>query len=100
MKHLRVGLAQVNSAVGDLDGNVAKILEYARSARDLGCDLVAFPELALTGYPPEDLLLRRRFLLDNRAALERVIAEAPDDIALVVGFVDEAGAIYGFNQGA
>jgi NAD+ synthase (glutamine-hydrolysing) len=94
MRTLRAGLAQINSTVGDLDGNAAKILEYAARARDLGCDLVAFPELALAGYPPEDLLLRRRFILDNLAALQRIVEQAPRDIALVVGFVDEAGDIY------
>ncbi len=94
MRNLRVGLAQINSTVGDLEGNAAKILEYARRGRDLGCDLVAFPELALTGYPPEDLLLRRRFVADNRLALQAIVEEAPQDIALVVGFVDEAVSIY------
>jgi len=94
MRTLRAGLAQINSTVGDLDGNAAKILAYAGRARDLGCDVVAFPELALTGYPPEDLLLRRRFVLDNVAALQRAVEQAPRDIALVVGFVDEASDIY------
>ena len=88
MPDLRIGLAQINVAVGDLDGNVAKILEYAGRAREQGCDIVAFPELAVTGYPPEDLLLRRRFVLDNLAALERIVERAPKEIALVVGFVD------------
>ena len=70
MPDLRIGLAQINVAVGDLDGNVAKILEYAGRAREQGCDIVAFPELAVTGYPPEDLLLRPRFVLDDLAALD------------------------------
>ncbi|MGB2694629.1 MAG: NAD+ synthase [Dehalococcoidia bacterium] len=94
MHTLRVGLAQINATVGDLDGNVAKILEYAVRARELGADLVAFPELAVTGYPPEDLLLRRRFILDNNIALERIVREAPAGITLVVGFVDGDGDIY------
>ena len=94
MSTLRVGLAQINTTVGDLDGNVAKILEYAAKARELGCDLVAFPELAVTGYPPEDLLLRRRFVLDNRAALQRIV-DATQGVTLIVGFVDEEdGDIY------
>ena len=88
MRTLRVGLAQINTTVGDLDGNVAKILEYAARAKELGCDLVAFPELAVTGYPPEDLLLRRRFVLDNRAALQRIV-DAAEGVTLVVGFVDQ-----------
>src|SRR3990170_9093977 len=77
MRSLRVGLGQINATVGDLDGNVAKMLEYAARARDQGCDLVAFPELAVTGYPPEDLLLRRSFILDNLRAVERLASEAP-----------------------
>src|SRR3989304_314368 len=94
MRALRIGLAQINTTVGDLDGNVAKILEYAGRARDLGCDLVAFPELAVTGYPPEDLLLRRNFIGDNLAALQRLVEGAPQGITLVVGFVDEEDDIY------
>src|SRR3990170_7685024 len=96
MRTLRIGLAQINTTVGDLDGNVAKILEYAGRARELGCDLVAFPELAVTGYPPEDLLLRRSFIVDNLAALQRIV-EASAGLGastLVVGFVDESGDIY------
>jgi NAD+ synthase (glutamine-hydrolysing) len=94
MKSLRVALAQIDSTVGDLDGNAAKILEYAVRARDLGCDAVAFPELALSGYPPEDLLLRHRFILDNAQALQRIVEQAPRDIAMVTGFVDGDGDIY------
>src|SRR3990172_2456443 len=94
MRTLRIGLAQINTTVGDLDGNVAKILEYAGRARELGCDIVAFPELAVTGYPPEDLLLRRSFIVDNLAALKRIVEGAPKGIALVVGFVDEEDDIY------
>ncbi|MDP3768011.1 MAG: nitrilase-related carbon-nitrogen hydrolase, partial [Dehalococcoidia bacterium] len=93
MRSLRVGLAQINATVGDLDGNVAKVLEYAGRARELGVDLVAFPELALTGYPPEDLLHRRRFILDNLAALQRIV-EQSQGITIVAGFVDEDGDIY------
>jgi NAD+ synthase (glutamine-hydrolysing) len=94
MRGLRIGLGQINTTVGDLDGNVAKILEYARRARDLGCDVVAFPELAVTGYPPEDLLLRRSFIVDTLAAVERLAREAPPDIALIAGCVDEQDDIY------
>ena len=52
MRALRVGLAQINTTVGDLDGNVSRVLEYVERARDLGVDVVSFPELAVTGYPP------------------------------------------------
>jgi len=90
----RIGLAQINAAVGDLDGNVAKMLEFAERARALGVDLVAFPELAVTGYPPEDLVLRESFVTDNREALDRLVAAARG-LTMVVGFVDRDGeAIY------
>jgi NAD+ synthase (glutamine-hydrolysing) len=91
---MRVGLAQINTTVGDLDGNVEKILQYAADARHLACDVVAFPELTITGYPPEDLLRRRDFIKANHAALERVARDAPEDIALIVGFVDGDDDIY------
>jgi NAD+ synthase (glutamine-hydrolysing) len=95
MRSLRVGLAQINVTVGELDGNVAKILEYAARAREQGCAVVAFPELAVTGYPPEDLLLRRSFIADNLAALQRIVEGAPKGIAVVTGFVDrDDNAIY------
>ena len=69
MRSLRVGLAQINTTVGDLDGNVARVLEYVGRARNLGVDVVAFPELTVTGYPPEDLLLRPSVVRDNLEAL-------------------------------
>ncbi|MCH8994939.1 MAG: NAD+ synthase [Chloroflexi bacterium] len=93
MRTLRVGLAQINTTVGDLDGNVAKILEYTGRAREQGVDLVAFPELAVSGYPPEDLLHRSRFVTDNLEALQRVV-QASQGITMVVGFVDGDGEIY------
>ena len=91
---MRVALAQINTTVGDRDGNVEKILKYAADASDLACDVVAFPELAITGYPPEDLLRRRDFVRANHEALKRVAADAPGDVALVVGFVDGEDQIY------
>ena len=90
---LRVGLAQINPTVGDLEGNVAKILEHAERGRELGVDLLCFPELAITGYPPEDLLLRQRFIDDNLRALEKVTASS-SGLTLVVGFVDQDDDIY------
>ncbi|MGE0059971.1 MAG: nitrilase-related carbon-nitrogen hydrolase, partial [Dehalococcoidia bacterium] len=93
MRTLRVALAQINTVVGDLDGNVAKILDYGNRARELGADLVAFPELAITGYPPEDLLLRSSFIDDNLTALGRVASELRG-ITAVVGFVDRDHDIY------
>ena len=87
MRTLRIALAQINTTVGDLDGNTAKVLDYTDRARDLGADLVAFPELAITGYPPEDLLFKHQFIEDNRARMQQVV-EASDGITSIVGFVD------------
>ncbi|MCU1358030.1 MAG: synthetase [Acidimicrobiales bacterium] len=87
MPRLRIASCQVNTRVGALDHNVERILEALRTAEDAGCDLAVFPELAITGYPPEDLLLKPGFITDNRAALEKVAAETRSCVA-VVGFVD------------
>ncbi len=86
MRTLRIALAQVNTAVGDIDGNARLIIDSMAKARDYGAELVAFPELAITGYPPEDLVLHHRFVADNLAALDRVASEA-QGIAAIVGFV-------------
>ena len=86
---IRVGLAQVNPRVGDLAHNLAQIEAFAARAEAAGCDLVAFPELTLSGYPPEDLVLKAGFVADNRAALEKVAARS-GRCAIVVGFVDTA----------
>jgi NAD+ synthase (glutamine-hydrolysing) len=87
MTALRVALAQINATVGDLDGNVRKVVDYVGRARDLGADVVALPELAITGYPPEDLVFRPQFVEANRQALNDVIAES-HGITVIVGFVD------------
>jgi NAD+ synthase (glutamine-hydrolysing) len=84
---MRVGLAQVNPTVGDLVGNVALILREYATAAGAGCDIVAFPELSITGYPPEDLVLKPGFLADNMRALNTVV-EATGNCIAVVGFVD------------
>ena len=70
--HLRLALAQINPVVGDIDGNVERIRESIERARDGGAQLVVLPELCLSGYPPEDLVLRRDFLDAVREALDRV----------------------------
>ena len=87
MRTLRIALAQVNTSVGDIDGNTDLVIEGIAAARAAGAELVAFPELAITGYPPEDLVLHRRFVADNRKALERIASET-HGIAAIVGFVD------------
>lgn len=93
MRTLRLALAQINPTVGDLDGNTEKIIAYTRLAAGAGADVVAFPELAVTGYPPEDLLLKPQFITDNLHALQ-VIREEVWDITAIVGFVDRRGDIY------
>ncbi len=85
-RSFRLALAQINTTVGDILGNTAKILEYMERARQAEADLVTFPELAITGYPPEDLLFRPSFLKQNLAAMEQVVAAA-GDTAVLVGFV-------------
>ncbi|PIP69817.1 MAG: NAD+ synthase, partial [Nitrospirae bacterium CG22_combo_CG10-13_8_21_14_all_44_11] len=87
MKTIRIALAQINPTVGGIEGNVLKICDYIRKAREQNSGVVVFPELAITGYPPEDLLLKQHFIDDNLEALSRVI-ENTKDIAAVVGFVD------------
>jgi NAD+ synthase (glutamine-hydrolysing) len=87
VRQLRIGLAQLNVTVGDVEGNARRILDGIDRARALGVDLVAFPELALTGYPPEDLLFRPAFIEANLRALDRV-ARAATGLIVVVGFVD------------
>jgi NAD+ synthase (glutamine-hydrolysing) len=90
---LRVALCQINTTVGDLDGNVARVIAALSEADDQGCDLAVFPELAITGYPPEDLLLKPGFVGDNRRALDAV-AQASSSCAAVVGFVDVGRDLY------
>jgi len=83
---LRIALAQMNAVVGDVDGNAARVEALAAQARDAGAQLVVFPELTLTGYPPEDLLLKRSFLRRARSALD---ALAIDGVTAVVGWPEE-----------
>jgi NAD+ synthase (glutamine-hydrolysing) len=94
VRTFRLALAQVNPTVGDIAGNIKIVLERIEEARDHKADLVAFPELMLTGYPPEDLLMKPSFVRDNQAALEKVVAAAKG-VTVVTGFVDGSGdAIY------
>ncbi|MCU1376279.1 MAG: nadE, partial [Actinomycetia bacterium] len=87
MHVVRVALCQVNTVVGDLEGNLARLVERLDEAEAAGCDLAVFPELAITGYPPEDLLLRRGFIDANLDVLERFAART-GTCAAVVGFVE------------
>jgi NAD+ synthase (glutamine-hydrolysing) len=90
---LRVALAQINATVGDIAGNAAKIARHTAAARDEGAALVVFPELSLTGYPPEDLLLKTAFLEEAGTALEELAAQTRGIVALV-GFPERAEDVY------
>jgi NAD+ synthase (glutamine-hydrolysing) len=90
---MRLALCQINTTVGDIQGNVERIRQALLAARAAEPDLVLFPELALTGYPPEDLLLREHFLADARAALDR-LAEETQGLVAVVGFPERAEDVY------
>jgi NAD+ synthase (glutamine-hydrolysing) len=92
---LRVLMAQINTAVGDLSGNSARALKTLESARRQKADLVIFPELTLTGYPPEDLLLKKHFVSQNLQELKKIVASTRG-LKVVLGFVDrdKKGALY------
>jgi NAD+ synthase (glutamine-hydrolysing) len=90
---LRLAMAQINVVVGDVEGNAQKIIEWMDRARDVDADIVTFPELALTGYPPEDLLLKPQFIDANLAALDKVISRTRD-ITAIIGFVDRKDDIF------
>jgi len=93
LHNIRVGIAQINSTVGDLSGNTKKIVQFIDQAKSLGVDLLTFPELAITGYPPEDLLLKPQFIKQNRESLNKIM-EHSSDMVVVMGFVDGDGDIY------
>ena len=82
---MRVSLAQFNAVVGDLEGNTARMRDLYKKALSTGTELMVFPELAICGYPPEDLLLKRHFLEDNQAAVEKLAADCPD-VTIIAGF--------------
>ena len=89
----RVAMAQINTTVGDFEGNTRRIIERLEEARGVGADLVAFPELAVTGYPPEDLLIKADFVRENLACLAEIAHHAIGTTA-VVGFVDSGDHLY------
>ncbi len=93
MARLRVAAAQLNLVVGDLEGNAARILAAYDQADEAGCDLVAFPELAVTGYPPEDLLLRPAFVAQAAETLDKIAART-GRMAAVIGFPEADRDLY------
>jgi len=97
MRTLRIGLCQINTTVGDIEGNTRKILDHIAQGKKRAVDLLVFPEMAVTGYPPEDLLLMPKFIESNLKAVKR-IARATSSITVVVGFVNKNRDI--FNSAA
>lgn len=93
MRQIRIGMAQINTTVGDFSGNLGKIKENIAQAKSLGVDLITFPELAICGYPPEDLLFKPQFIRENMNCLDKVVASSAG-ITVVVGFVDSKEDIY------
>ncbi|MGH2557283.1 MAG: NAD+ synthase [Actinomycetota bacterium] len=87
---VRIALGQINTTVGDLGGNVEKMAEWSAGATKAGADLVCFPELAVTGYPPEDLVLRPEFVRDNLEALDDLARRTANGCAVLTGFVDRS----------
>ena len=93
MRRVRVGLAQVNPTVGAIEANARLVVDWMERARALGCDIVAFPEMVLTGYPPEDLLFKPAFIEANLRALADV-ARASRGLTAVVGTVDKRDDLF------
>lgn len=94
MRRLRIGIAQMNVTVGDLAGNAEKMAAYAEQAGRMGADLVVFPELALTGYPPEDLVFHPAFIDANLRWLKWLAERIPPGLAAMVGYVDRERVLY------
>jgi NAD+ synthase (glutamine-hydrolysing) len=93
MRTLRLALAQINHIVGGLEGNSKKVIDYINKAKKSNAEIIAFPEMALTGYPPEDLLLKPEFIDDNLNYLNNLLKHV-NDIIVIVGFVDRGDDIY------
>ncbi|RMH04357.1 MAG: NAD+ synthase [Nitrospirae bacterium] len=92
MKICRMAMVQMNPTVGDLDGNVRAITRWIKEARQAKASVVVFPELAVTGYPPEDLVLRPQFLQDTARALQHCVA-ACRGLTAIIGFVEQGGPV-------
>jgi len=86
-KQIKIGLAQINQTVGDISGNIAQILSWLKNAKNKNVDLLVFPELTITSYPPEDLLMRDYFVEKNEQALEEISKKIDGNIAVIIGFI-------------
>ena len=93
MRSLRVLIAQINATVGDFEGNYQRIVSALEEAKDIKADLIVLPELAITGYPPEDLLLKPRFIEKNLEYLDKLV-EVTSGVAVIAGFVDAKDDLY------
>lgn len=93
IRRLRIGMAQINSTVGDFTGNIDKIINTIKLAKSSGVEVLTFPELAICGYPPEDLLFKPEFIANNLKSLEKIVKES-SGIDIVIGFVDGKEEIY------
>ncbi len=93
MKTIRLAICQINPTVGDFSGNVQKIIEYLEKASPYCPEIIAFPELTITGYPPEDLLMKPQFIEDNLKALDKITKRVQDTV-VIIGFVDKKIDIY------
>ncbi len=93
MRSLRLGMAQINTTVGDFDGNLKKMVSIIEQARRMKVDVVTFPELAICGYPPEDLLLKPHFIDKNIEYLNKLV-QASAGVTVVAGFVESRDALY------
>jgi NAD+ synthase (glutamine-hydrolysing) len=91
---MRVALAQINTTVGDIWGNVEKMADTLERATDSGAELVAYPELTIPGYPPEDLLMRQSFIEENMRALHEFAGRVPENMVAAAGFVDLGADLY------
>ena len=93
-KTCRIAMVQMNPVVGDVDGNVRAMIKWLKQARQAGAEIAVFPELAITGYPPEDLVLRKSFLKATRDALKQLAGQCRG-ITVVVGYIEEGRALHG-----
>src|ERR687897_3682983 len=91
---MRVALAQINTTVGDIWGNVEKMADTLERATDSGAELVAYPELTIPGYPPEDLLMRQSFIEENMRALHEFAGRVSENVVAAAGFVDLGTDLY------
>ncbi len=89
MKNLKIGLGQINSIIGDFEGNFKIISEYIKKAIESEVEIMVFPELTISGYPPQDLIYRENFVQKNREYLNRIAGQIPNNIIVIIGFIDE-----------